>query len=70
MLGDPLVYIIVVLLFYSCGIVVAMMNFVKKVIHTLNGLFQKTTFPKRKENSALYKLHYNCLQLFVGTKRK
>ena len=55
MLGDPLVYIIVVLLFYSCGIVVAMMNFVKKVIHTLNGLLQKATFTKRKKNLVFYK---------------
>ena len=53
MLGDPLVYIIVVLLFYSCGIVVAMMNFVKKVMHTLNGLFQKTKFRKHKKLSIL-----------------
>ena len=29
--GDPLVYIIAVLFFYSCGIVVLMINYMKKV---------------------------------------
>ncbi len=29
--GDPLVYIIAVLLFYSCGIAVLMINYMKKV---------------------------------------
>lgn len=29
--GDPLVYIIAVLIFYSCGIVVLMINYMKKV---------------------------------------
>jgi hypothetical protein len=29
--GDPLVYIIAVLVFYSCGIVVLMINYMKKV---------------------------------------
>ena len=29
--GDPLVYIVAVLIFYSCGIVVLMINYMKKV---------------------------------------
>ena len=29
--GDPLVYIVTVLIFYSCGIVVLMINYMKKV---------------------------------------
>ena len=31
--GDPLVYIIAVLIFYSCGIVVLMINYMKKVMN-------------------------------------
>ena len=29
--GDPLIYIVTVLFFYSCGIVVLMINYMKKV---------------------------------------
>ena len=30
--GDPLLYIVAVLLFYSCGIVILMINYMKKVL--------------------------------------
>ena len=29
--GDPLIYIVTVLIFYSCGIVILMINYMKKV---------------------------------------
>jgi hypothetical protein len=31
--GDPLIYIVTVLIFYSCGIVILMINYMKKVIN-------------------------------------
>lgn len=36
--GDPLVYIVAVLIFYSCGIVILMINYMKKVIGTAHNL--------------------------------
>ncbi len=33
--GDPLVYIVAVLLFYSCGIAVLMINYMKKARHAM-----------------------------------
>jgi hypothetical protein len=35
--GDPLIYIVTVLIFYSCGIVILMINYMKKVRPMLYG---------------------------------